>query len=164
MQKTISSVCRGSTLFLFLSLNLLAQTPQKLRKIVLPNPQLIHCRASDCSQLWKQDSLDGTVYPGQVLTDFVDGSIVGLTAAYEKSVSIEELRAAINERYATWAVKDLNGIWRVEPEKLVIQLTEQPDGTKQLIYLQFGASLSQRPAAHIGLAGCDSPDGEKTNK
>ena len=77
-----------------------AQVANSTRKIVLPNPQLIHCRLAECSQLWKQDSNDGgTVYPAQVLTDFVNGEVVGLTAVYDKSVSTEELRGAINALY-----------------------------------------------------------------
>jgi hypothetical protein len=54
----------------------------------------LRCHAAGCSQLWKQDSDDGDpVYPAQVLTDFVKGEVVGLTAVYDKSVSTEEIRA-----------------------------------------------------------------------
>src|SRR5580704_8093850 len=79
-----------------------AQAGGSTRKVVLPSPQLIHCRAAECSQLWKQDSSDGgIVYPAQVLTDFVNGEIVGLTAVYDKSVTNEEIEAAVIALYGT---------------------------------------------------------------
>jgi hypothetical protein len=124
-----------------------AQTGKGTRRIVLPNPQLIHCHTAQCSQLWKEDSPDGGVnYPAQIFTDLVDGSVNGLTAVYDKSVSIEEVRAAINERYGNSAVAILDGVWRVEQEQLAIAITKQSDGTTQLTYLQFDA---RQPSAHI---------------
>src|SRR5689334_19119377 len=93
-----------------------AQAGNGTRKIVLPNPELIHCRSAECSQLWKQDSRDsGVVYPAQVLTDFVHGEVVGLTAVYDKSISKEEIRKTINALYAKW--ERLDGLWRIEPER-----------------------------------------------
>jgi len=126
-----------------------AQAGAGIRKIVLPNPQLIHCRSAECSQLWKQDSGDGgVVYPAQVFTDFVNGEVVGLTAAYDKSVSERELHVAINTLYEKW--ERLDGLWRVEPEQIVIQLSERSDGTKQLIYLKVSKGMdSLVPSAHI---------------
>ena len=132
-----------------------AQAGENTRKIVLPNPQLIHCRSAECSQLWKQDSGDGgVVYPAQILTDFVNGEVVGLTAVYDKSVSKKELQAAINALYEKSAVHGANGmvidgLWRVEPEQLAIQLADRDDGVKQVIYLKFGTISSHIPSAHI---------------
>jgi hypothetical protein len=86
-----------------------AKTGDSTRKIALPNPQLIHCRSVQCSQLWNQDSNDGgTVYPAQVLTDIVNGEVVGLTAVYDKSVSTQKLRTTIDSRYTKWKI-DLHG-------------------------------------------------------
>ena len=136
-----------------------AQAGDTVRKVVLPNPQLIHCRSAECSQLWKQDSGDGgVVYPAQVLTDFVDGEVVGLTAVYDKSISEEEIRSAIDTLYPKAAIRRqgsnqvIPGLWRVEAEQLAIQLFHRKDGTKQLIYLKFvknGGSSSLVPVAHI---------------
>lgn len=131
-----------------------AQASAGTRKIVLPNPQLIHCRSAECSQLWKQDSNDAAVYPAQVFTDFVKGEVVGLTAVYDKSVSERELHAVINTLYEKWERLDLKtqdgGIWRVESEQIVIQLSERSDGTKQLIYLKVSKGMdSLMPSAHI---------------
>jgi hypothetical protein len=119
------------------------------RKVVLPNPQLVHCHSAECSQLWKQDSTDGgIVYPAQVLTDFVNGEVVGLTAVYDKSVSKEELRAAVNVLYAKspQAVPDM---WRVESEQLVISIIDGVDGANEITYLKFGTFASHIPSAHL---------------
>ncbi len=128
-----------------------AQVGDHTRKIVLPNAQLIHCRSAECSQLWKQDSGDGgVVYPAQVFTDLVKGEVVGLTAVYDKSISQQEIRTAIDTLYPKAAYRDLPGMWRVESEQLLIQLSGRTDGTKQLIYLKIGKSLDDFvPSAHI---------------
>jgi hypothetical protein len=139
---------------LLASLSAGGQVGDNTRKIILPNPQLIHCHSAECSQLWKQDSGDGgAVYPAQVLTDFVNGEVVGLTAVYDKSVSMQELRAAIDTLYAKSRVAHLDGklisIWRVGPEQLVVQLADRGDGTKSVIYLKIGTYGSHVPSAHI---------------
>jgi hypothetical protein len=128
-----------------------AQAGGGTRKVVLPSPQLIHCRAAECSQLWKQDSSDGgIVYPAQVLTDFVNGEIVGLTAVYDKSVTTEELCAAINALYSKWTVSGLTNTWRVEPEQLMISVSDGSDGAKQVIYLKIGGNYASHvPSAHL---------------
>jgi hypothetical protein len=141
-----------------------AQVGDSTRKIVLPNPQLIHCHAAECSQLWKPESGDGgAVYPAQVLTDLVNGEVVGLTAVYDKSVSAAELRSAINTHYGKWSfLGSPTNLWRVEPEQLAIQLYERNDGTKQLIYLKFGTFTSHVPSAHINGDNYDTEPAENT--
>ena len=136
---------------LLASLGAGAQAGNRARKIVVPNPQLIHCRSAECSQLWKQDSGDGgVVYPAQVFTDFVNGEVVGVTAVYDKSTSIEEIRSAIDALYPKAAYHDLRDLWRVEAEQLVIQLSGRKDGLKQLIYLKIAKKGDDLvPAAHI---------------
>jgi len=127
-----------------------ARTKENARQIVLPSPQLIHCHAPECSQLWKQDSIDrSAIYPSQVLTDVVDGEIVGLTAVYEKSVSEKELRAAIDKVYGKWNLHHPTSVWRVEPEQFVVSIADGSDGAKEVIYLKFGTYESHVPAAHI---------------
>ena len=141
--------------FLSVSLYASAQTARGTRTIVLPNPQLIHCHAAACSQLWKDDSVaKGTVYPAQVLTDVVNGELVGLTAVYDKSVSLTDIRDAIDAKYGRWKRADLCSsntvcMWRVESEQFVIQLSDQKDRT-QLTYLKFVKNPSSLvPSAHI---------------
>jgi len=135
--------------FLLASLCTSAQAGGSTRKVVLPSPQLIHCRAADCSQLWKQDSSDGgIVYPAQVLTDFVNGEIVGLTAVYDKSVTTEEIEAAVTALYGA-PLKALPNIWRIESEQLVISIYDGKDGAKQITYLKIGTFGSHVPSAHL---------------
>lgn len=125
-----------------------AQVGASPRAVVLPSPQLIHCRSVECSQLWNKNG-EPAAYPAQVLTDVVNGEVVGLTAVYDKSVSIEELRSAIDTLYPK-AERLPPGLWRVKAEQLVIQLYERKDGTKQLIYLKIARSYdSLVPSAHI---------------
>ncbi len=152
-ERTMTSLCRliavGCSLASFCAD---AQVGGSPREIVLPSPQLIHCRWVECSQLWKKDSGDTAAYPAQVLTDFVDGEVVGLTAVYDKSVSALEIQSAIDKLYGKWKVPvhgDILRLWRVEPEQLAIQLADQKGGTKQVIYLKFGIDSSLVPSAHI---------------
>lgn len=98
------------------------------RHIVLPNPNLLGCIASACSQLWPEDTSPNAIYPRQVMVDiFGDNPCpLGMKAIYEKSVSLDELKVAIDKQYGQWALpgnadSPVN-LWRVEPEKFVIQL------------------------------------------
>lgn len=117
--------------------------------VVLPSPQLIHCRSVQCSHLWNGDGRPAA-YPAQVLTDVVNGEVVGLTAIYDKSVSVKELRSAINALYPNAAAHGLPDMWRVEPEQLAIQLSDWKDGTKWVVYLKFARNPNSLvPSAHI---------------
>ena len=83
-----------------------------------------------------------------------------MTVLFDKSIPLDGVRAAINERYEKWALAEFSDLpvklWRVEPEKFAIQLTvaEKKDekmhiadaGTKRVIYLAFG-----------GRAACNVP-------
>ena len=112
--------------------------------------------------MWKQDSDDGDpVYPAQVLTDLVKGEVVGLTAVYDKSVSTEHIRAAVNRIYGKRPPSfhsDSMSTWRIEEEQFAISIFDGTDGAKELTYLKFvtysagmkpGTYLSLVPAAHI---------------
>ena len=102
--------------------------PENDRHIVLPNPKLLGCRASACSQLWPEDASPNAVYPRQVIVDIFGDApcTLGLAALYEKSVSMEDLKAEIDKQYGQWALPDNATLpvklWRVEPEKFAIQL------------------------------------------
>jgi hypothetical protein len=129
-----------------------AQDKASTRKIVLPSPQLIHCHSAECSQLWKQDSGDPrAIYPAQIFTDLVKGEIVGLTAVYDKSVSQDEIRAAINEIYGKFSL--LRGgpmwVWRIESEEIAVSMYAGNGGATQVTYLKFGTPQSVVPSAHI---------------
>lgn len=120
--------------------------------VVLPNPKLLGCQSVACSQLWLiNDPAPDAKYPKQLRIDFSDGSPTGhgslfkiqngspygLTAVYDKSVTIEAVEVAINEHYAKWTYGHPDPklkLWRVEPERFVIQLASHEDGP-WLIYL-----------------------------
>lgn len=147
LYRTVAVAC------LLASLEAAAQRGNAARTIVLPNPQLIHCHSAECSQLWKQNSVNGraAVYPAQVLTDLVNGEVVGLTAVYDKSVSTAELRATINRFYEKWFLlhSDSISVWRIESEQFAISIADGADGAKEVIYLKFGAYESHVPSAHL---------------
>lgn len=138
------------------SLHIAAQDRDTERRIVLPNSGLVHCRAAECSQLWKQGSgnAGSVVYPSQILTDVVKGEIVGLTAVYDKSVTTRELKAAISDVYGKPLLESSRGAnWRVEREQFVISAGEGGcDGAKEVIYLKCVSHRALRslvPSAHI---------------
>jgi hypothetical protein len=128
-----------------------AQAVKSPRKIILPNPKLIHCHSAECSQLWEHDSgNDGAVYPAQILTDLLNGEVVGLTAVYDKSVSASELRATIDALYGKWTFhSDSISTWRVEAEQFSVSIIDGSDGAKEVTYLKFGTFASHVPSAHI---------------
>jgi hypothetical protein len=106
-------------------------------RIVLPNSKLLGCRSSDCFQLW-QDNPANAIYPRQVIIDIFgnDSCPRGILALYEKSVSTDEIKAALDQRYGKWALADTATLpvklWRVEPEKFAIQLAITHDRTKEV--------------------------------
>ena len=128
---------------------------EKSTRLVLPNAKLLRCKSSDCFQLWLEKSTEANaVFPKQVIIDMNQNCLYGMTALYDKSISVEDVRAAIDERYGKWALPSNDDaavpvkLWRVEPEKFAIQLsvgdkkTEKMNiadaGTKQAIYVAFG--------------------------
>ncbi len=136
-------------------------TEENGNRIVLPNPKLLRCKSSDCSQMWLEKSAETkAVYPKQVTIDMNQSCLYGMTALFDKSVPLDDIKAAIDERYGKWAVPEfLNSplkLWRVEPEKFAIQLsvaTKKDEkrniadaGTKQAIYIAFG-----------GRSACNTP-------
>ena len=154
----MGNVCRVIYTVTFLLLCTEAQAGESPRKIVLPNPQLIHCHAAGCSQLWKEEPSNGTaVYPSQVLTDLVNGEVVGLIAVYDKSVSTEELRDALGKLAGKSPLfQSSSGTgWRIESEQLAISVFNGLDGAKQVSYLKFGTLESHVPSAHLD---CQKPE------
>lgn len=107
--------------------NYQAAVGQKVSPVVLPNPKLLRCASSDCFSLWSERASEpNAVFPQRLSVDMDQHCLYGLTALYEKSISLEELKAAIDERYGNWAVHGFEQsslkVWRVESEKFAIQL------------------------------------------
>jgi hypothetical protein len=112
------------------------------KHIVLPNPALLGCNTANCTQvLPDEDAGPGAIYPWQVSLDFTDGKVIGLMAFYDQPATIDNVQAAIDERYGQWAMADFRTgpvrIWRVDPpHKFAIQLSGAYGGTL-LIYLTY---------------------------
>jgi hypothetical protein len=118
--------------------------------IALPNPKLVRCVSSSCYWPWQDGPPDANdVYPTRVEIGFHGSSCpFGVTARYDKSVSFEDLEAAIEQHYGKgesehWTRAPLM-IWHVETVGVMITL-ETVDkrmakaqrvevGTKNVIY------------------------------
>lgn len=136
-------------------------------RIVLPNPGLLRTCPTNRPQLWRDPRTSGNaIYPAKFHIDLGEGGCsYGFTRWYDKSVSLEEVRTAINQRYGKWELADFARpgskmrLWRIESERFVIQLTEVAaedkdenpgeSGMTQLIYLP----ISDRPFKSL----CDCP-------
>lgn len=114
--------------------------------VVLPNSKLIGCKASHCSQIWQDIPTDApATYPHSISIDIEDGGVLGIVAHYDKSVSVDDIKASIDDHFgkSTYVIDNETSpvkVWRVEPERIAIQLAEEDNGMKQIIYLSFGAS------------------------
>jgi len=102
------------------------------KHVVLPNPKLLRCVSSHCAQLWRDKVPDANdIYPKQVVVDLFDNSPcpLGVMARYDKSVSMDDLKAAIDEHYGQWALANNDTapvkLWRVKTEKFAIQLARR---------------------------------------
>jgi hypothetical protein len=133
--------------------------------IVLPNESLIGCKTPNCYRVLPDASSDASaVYPWQVRLDFNQPAIIGLIALYDQPTSIDDVQAALDERYGKWALADFHTgpvrLWRVEPPaKFVVSLTTNSDGMVQLIYLSYNAKhpTSDQGAARV-LRDCKERD------
>jgi hypothetical protein len=110
--------------------------------------------------LWPEKPEANAVFAKQLIVDMNQDCLYGMTALYDKSVSAEEIRLAIDEHFARSSSSTSLGpqhyLWRVEPEKFAIQLSvaSKEDerrhtadvGSKRVIYLAFG-----------GRSACDTP-------
>ncbi len=95
------------------------------------------------------------IYPWQVSVDITDGTIIGLTALYDPATPIDVIKASIDDRYGQWALKEFKSgpinLWRVEPERLAINLSTNDNGMISVIYLAFGAKHPVSPTVrHYG--------------
>jgi hypothetical protein len=129
----------------------------KPKHVVLPNTKLLRCKAADCFQLWSENSSDADgIFPKQMIIDMDQNCLYGMTAVYDKSISVDDLKAVIDASFAEWGFGDPANptmkLWRVTPDKFAIQLTVASKndekrnvadaGTKQVIFLAFGAKTA----------------------
>jgi hypothetical protein len=125
--------------------------PHPAERVILPDPNLIGCKVSACSQVMPAPIADPhAVYPSQVWVDITDGAIIGLVARYDPATPIDVIKASIDDHYGKWAAPDFKtgpiNLWRIEPRKFVIQLATFDNGMIQLIYLTLGAKHPVPPA------------------
>jgi hypothetical protein len=130
--------------------------PETGKHVVLPNAKLLRCVSLGCSQLWQDKAPDeNDIYPKEVTVDLPGGTPcpLGVMAYYDKSVSLDDLRAAIDLRYGKWAKASNDTspvkLWRVESESFSIQLSNVNPrdakisgdnlevGTKTVVYMAF---------------------------
>jgi hypothetical protein len=125
---------------------------ENLSRLALPNPKLLRCKSFDCFQLWSEAREQKAIFPKQMIFDMDHGCIYGMTAMYDKSVPLIQIKSEIDELYKQWSVNDPSNsilhLWRVETQKFAIQLTVTGKedekrsvaeaGTRQLIYIAFG--------------------------
>jgi hypothetical protein len=132
------------------------QVESEARHVILPNPTLLRCVSLACSQLWQDKAPEpNDIYPKAVTVELPDNTPcpLAVSAQYDKSVSLDDLKAAIDARYGKWAgltnstspVKS----WRVESERFSIQLRNVTArdaalsddklevGTKTVVYTSF---------------------------
>lgn len=128
--------------------------------VALPSAKLIGCSSSGCSQLWQDKPEDANaIYPKQVSIDIQNSCVSGLVARYDRNISIQEIKAAIDERYGKWALGKNEDpsvpvkLWRVEPEKFAIQLAAVDAQTETM-------TLGQALAQPIGAQGRRNPSDE----
>jgi len=95
-------------------------------RVVLPNPELLHCRFGECAQMWSAVAKPGAITPWRVTIERLgnDPCPNGIVALYDKGVSLEELVDAVTERYGSPALKfdSPSGIWKDASKNLVIDL------------------------------------------
>ncbi len=110
--------------------------------VILPNPALLGCSDAGGCRLWRDNTADPkAVYPKQLMFDIKGSSPSGVMAEYDKSVSIDKVRAEINEHYGRWGVRSggvvLENLWRVEPERFAISLSTTDEGATRVVFLSF---------------------------
>jgi hypothetical protein len=98
------------------------------KRVILPSIKLVRCMTSDCFQLLQDDPpRPGDIYPEHIDVAFLDRWCpFGLTARYNKAVSFEELKAALEKRYGKGTAENWpHGpamTWQVESDHVFIEL------------------------------------------
>ena len=123
---------RGTMAVVLFSMGMVLAVPKDPieKHVVLPNPRLVRHCSSICTHFWDGDSW-GTndIYPLQLAIDIAGhGCPRGVVALYDNSVSLADIKGALDQRYEKWANPENSRlrvkIWRVEPENVAVQLAE----------------------------------------
>jgi hypothetical protein len=130
---------------------------QSTKRVILPNIKLVRCMTSDCFQLLQDEPpRPGDIFPEYINVAFLDRWCpFGLTARYNKAVSFEDLKDALEKRYGKGTTKNWTDaplvIWEIESDHLVIQLDSADkrmaqnqhveEGTKSIHYDDVSGKL-----------------------
>ena len=127
------------------------QTGKETRRhVVLPDPKMIRCISSDCYQLWLNGPpQSGDIYPERVVLSLLGKHCpYGVSAIYDKSISFDDLQAALEEHYGKGETKHWTKaalmIWHVgsgdfsimldTADKRISKVRGVDVGTKELFY------------------------------
>lgn len=110
--------------------------------VVLPNSKVIGNSSENIPQIWQNIHKKGNaIYPKQLTIDINNNALSGMMALYDKSISIDDIKVAIDNHYSKWASASNSTspvkLWRVVPNKFAIQLSIADDGMKRVVYLPF---------------------------
>jgi hypothetical protein len=103
-------------------------TDQSTKRVILPNVKLVRCMTADCFQLLQDNPpRPGDIYPEHIDVAFLDRWCpFGLTARYNKAVSFEDLKGALEKRYGKGDAKNWPDgpvmTWQVESAHVFILL------------------------------------------
>jgi hypothetical protein len=117
---------------------------QSTKHVILPNIKLVRCMTSDCFQLLQNEPpRPGDIYPEHIDVAFLDRWCpFGLTARYNKAVSFDDLKDALEERYGKGTAKNWTDasvvVWEVESAHLVIQLDITDKRMAQIQHVEEG--------------------------
>lgn len=104
--------------------------------VVLPNPEILGASPASENQILAISSNRTNHSPKEVRLVLVDGNIDEIQAFYSDKVAFEHIATAIGSHYREFEMADLHRenfrLWRVQPKKFVIQLSEY-EGDRLLI-------------------------------
>jgi hypothetical protein len=139
----ITSIC----VICMCGMSLAQAKDQLVKRVILPNIELIRCMTADCFQLLQNEPpRPGDIYPEHIDVAFLDRWCpFGLTARYNKAVSFDDLKVALEKRYGKGATKNWTDIpsviWEVEPAHVIVELKVVDKRMSQKEPLEEGTKL-----------------------
>jgi hypothetical protein len=125
---------------LFLSIALFVLAAPGGPALQLPNPGIFGTPTTQPVKLLV-DNQPGDIEPFVVWSDIRCGRYFAMSAFYRKPVTLADARAAVNRIYGAFETAHSSApvlLWRVEPEKFVIQAAQaDEDGVIKVSYVHF---------------------------
>lgn len=112
-------------------------------EVRLVDPSILGSQAQRSAVLLRDAPRNG-VFPEQVVLDFSDSRVSGITVVYPKVVKLEDVRQALNGLYkqyerASFATNAKMGLWRNEDEGFAVQLAVSERGVV-VVYLLLAST------------------------